>query len=227
MLVFFSNVKRPTLMKEVLIPDTLYKKLQSIAIPFEDTVATVIERLLDEHELKRLSGELDLDEEELDLDEEELDLDELDLSDEDELSLDEDEDELSLDLLVLNPDNPDSLYHTRVLRAILGGQEIYNPKWNKIVHTAHRIALQQGIPIETLIKLSLSNVVKGKKIDSGFHYLPDSDISIQGMDSNQAWKHSLDLMKYLKLPIEVHFKWRDKEEAAFPNQQGMLAWKPK
>jgi hypothetical protein len=211
MLVFFSNVKRPTLMKEVLIPDTLYKKLQSIAIPFEDTVATVIERLLDEHELKRLSGELDLDEEELDLDE-------LDLSD---------EDELSLDLLVLNPDNPDSLYHTRVLRAILGGQEIYNPKWNKIVHTAHRIALQQGIPIETLIKLSLSNVVKGKKIDSGFHYLPDSDISIQGMDSNQAWKHSLDLMKYLKLPIEVHFKWRDKEEAAFPNQQGMLAWKPK
>jgi hypothetical protein len=198
-------------MKEVLISNTLYKKLQSIAIPFEDTVATVIERLLDEHELKRLSGELDLDEEELDLDE-------LDLSD---------EDELSLDLLVLNPDNPDSLYHTRVLRAILGGQEIYNPKWNKIVHTAHRIALQQGIPIETLIKLSLSNVVKGKKIDSGFHYLPDLDISIQGMDSNQAWKHSLDLMKYLKLPIEVHFKWRDKEEAAFPNQQGMLAWKPK
>ncbi|MBE9258098.1 hypothetical protein IQ228_12210 [Dolichospermum sp. LEGE 00246] len=40
------------MMPVIRIPDLIYQRLQAIAIPFEDTPLTVIERLLSEYEAK-------------------------------------------------------------------------------------------------------------------------------------------------------------------------------
>lgn len=77
------------------------------------------------------------------------------------------------------------------------------------------------------MKLTLAHVVKGEKINSGFHYLPEVNISIQGVDSNLAWRNTLHLMKNLKMPIEIYFEWRDKEGAAYPGEKGKFIWNTK
>ncbi|MEH2319852.1 T4SS efffector SepA family protein [Nostoc sp.] len=176
-------------MPVIRIPDPIYKRLQAIAVPFEDTPITVIEKLLNEYEAHHQSQQIS-----------------------------ETENDRVIEPGVSN------LQHTRVLRAIMGGEEIYQPNWNKILDAAHELAIRQGVSVDELMKLTLAHVVKGEKINSGFHYLPEVNISIQGVDSNLAWRNTLHLMKNLKMPIEIHFEWRDKEGAAHPGEKGLLIW---
>ncbi|MEH2293064.1 T4SS efffector SepA family protein [Nostoc sp.] len=179
-------------MPVIRIPDPIYKRLQAIAVPFEDTPITVIEKLLNEYEAHHQSQQIS-----------------------------ETENDRVIEPGVSN------LQHTRVLRAIMGGEEIHQPNWNKILDAAHELAIRQGVSVDKLMKLTLAHVVKGEKINSGFHYLPEVNISIQGVDSNLAWRNTLHLMKNLKMPIEIHFEWRDKEGAAHPGEKGLLIWESK
>jgi hypothetical protein len=180
-------------MPVIRIPDPIYKRLQALAVPFEDTPITVIEKLLNEYEARYQSQQVSETE----------------------------------NYRVLEPDAVSNLHHTRVLRTVIGGQEIHQPNWNKIVDAAHGIAIRQGFSVEDLIKLTLSHIVQGEKISSGFHYLPEVNISIQGVDSNLAWRNTLHLMKNLKMPIEIYFEWRDKEGAAYPGEKGKFIWNAK
>ncbi|MCC5666582.1 hypothetical protein LC653_22505 [Nostoc sp. CHAB 5784] len=181
------------MMPVIRIPDPIYKRLQALAVPFEDTPITVIEKLLNEYEARYQPQQVSETE----------------------------------NYRVLEPDTPSNLHHTRVLRAVIGSQEIHQPNWSKIVDTAHEIAIRQGFSVEELMKLTLAHVVKGEKINSGFHYLPEVNISIQGVDSNLAWRNTLHLMKNLKMPIEIYFEWRDKEGAAYPGEKGKFIWNAK
>ncbi|MBG1259328.1 T4SS efffector SepA family protein [Nostoc commune] len=180
-------------MPVIRIPDPIYKRLQAIATPFEDTPITVIEKLLNDYE-ERYQPQQPSETE---------------------------------NYRVIEPDIVSNLQHTRVLRTIMGDEEIHQPNWNKIVDAAHEIAIRQGLSVDDLMKLTLAHVVKGEKINSGFHYLPEVNISIQGVDSNLAWRNTLHLMKNLKMPIEIHFEWRDKEGAAHPGEKGKLIWSTK
>ncbi|WP_415748905.1 T4SS efffector SepA family protein [Calothrix sp. PCC 6303] len=119
-----------------------------------------------------------------------------------------------------------SLDHTRVMRAIMGDNEVQKPNWSKIIDVAHELVVQRGMTIDDLIKLSLSNIVKGKKTDSGFHYLPELNISIQGVSANLAWRNALHLMESTKLPIEIYFEWRDKKDSMHPGKRGKVSWCP-
>jgi hypothetical protein len=180
------------MMPVVRIPDPIYKRLQAIAVPFEDTPITVIERLLSEYEARHKPEEITESE----------------------------------NYRVLDPDAPPNLHHSRVVRAVIGDSEIRQPNWNKIVDKAHLLAIGQGISPEALIKLTLSHVVQGENNTSGFHYLPQVNISVQGVDANLAWRNILHLAKNLKVPIEIYFHWRDKEESAYPGEKGKLVWNP-
>ncbi|WP_148220315.1 T4SS efffector SepA family protein [Nostoc punctiforme] len=181
------------MMPVIRIPDPIYKRLQALAVPFEDTPITVIEKLLNEYEARYQPQQVFETE----------------------------------NYKVLEPDTPSNLHYTRVLRAVIGSQEIHQPNWNKIVDAAHKMAIREGFSVEELIKLTLAHIVKGEKINSGFHYLPEVNISIQGVDSNLAWRNTLHLMKNLKMPIEIYFEWRDKEGAAYPGEKGKLIWNAK
>lgn len=194
-----------SVMPVVTIPDSIYKRLQAIAVPLEDTLLTVIEKLLNEYEARQKSQQ---------------DYEIEDSSKTENYSETE-------NYKILDPDTPSNLRHTRVLRALIDKQKIDKPNWNGIVYKAHEIAIQQGISVEDLIKLTRFHVVQGEKNEDGFHYLPKANISVQGVDANLAWRNTLHLMRNLKLPIEIYFEWRNKEGAAHPGEKGKLIWSPK
>lgn len=180
-------------MPVVRIPEPIYKRLQAIAVPLEDTLVTVIDRLLSEYEAGQPSQQITESEKYRELD----------------------------------PDAPANLRYTRLIRAVINDSEIRQPNWNKIVDAAHLLGFHKGLSLEDLIKLTLSNVVKGENNTSGFHYLPEVNISVQGVDANHAWRNTLHLAKNLKVAVEVYFEWRDKEGAAYPGEKSKLIWMPR
>ena len=181
------------MMPVVRIPEPIYKRLQAIAVPFEDTPVTVIDRLLSEYEVRHQSQQLTESE----------------------------------NYRVLDPDAPSNLRHTWLIRAVINSSEIHQPNWNRIVDAAHVLAFHMDLSVEALIKLTLSNVVKGENNTCGFHYLPEVNISIQGVDANHAWRNTLHIAKNLKVPVEVYFEWYNKEGAAYPGEKGKLVWTPR
>lgn len=80
--------------------------------------------------------------------------------------------------------------------------------------------------VDELRKQTLSHVVKGEKSDCGFRYIPEANISVQGVDANLAWRNTFHLVEKLKVSIEIYIEWRNKEEAAFPGEKGKLIWMP-
>ncbi len=180
-------------MPVISIPDPLYERLQAIAIPFEDTPITVIERLLDEYEARSQIQQISK----------------------------------TVNYKVINLDTPTDLQHTKIIQATIDNQEIRQPNWNKIVHVVHKLAVRQGMLVDELIERTLSHVVKGEKSDCGFKYIREAHISVQGVDANLAWRNILHLVEELKVKIEIYFEWRNKEEAAFPGEKGLLIWVPK
>lgn len=183
-------------MPVIRVPDSTYKRLQQRAEPFVDTPADVIDRLLDEYEIHR--------------------------------SIREDvyEAKRNASVRVLDPDTYGELSHTKVLSAQVGDIKVKRPDWAKLVRTVHQIALQRGSSIEALNRITLSNIRKGEHRGDGFHYLPEEDVSIQGMQADKAWRDALHLARHLDVKIEVTFEWRDKEGAAYPGERGKVFWYP-
>ncbi|WP_228061800.1 T4SS efffector SepA family protein [[Phormidium] sp. LEGE 05292] len=180
------------MMPVVRIPDPLYKRLQAIAVPFEDTPITVIERLLNDYEARNQTQQISQTD----------------------------------NYKILNPHTPSNLQHTRVIQATIDNKEIRQPNWNKIVNAAHELAVRRGMSVDELRKQTLSHVVKGEKSDCGFRYIPEANISVQGVDANLAWRNTFHLVEKLKVSIEIYIEWRNKEEAAFPGEKGKLIWMP-
>jgi hypothetical protein len=134
---------------------------------------------------------------------------------------------LGTDAVLLNPDYPGSLSYTRVRTASINSKPLHQPHWNKIMRELHVLALKELGSFEALRKASGSNLREGKYETEGFTHLNGAGFSIQGVDSNFAWQHSLALAKKLALPLEVTFTWYDKEGAAYPGKWGALSWEPK
>ena len=124
-----------------------------------------------------------------------------------------------------DPEDAPDLTHTKMLAATLDGKPARN--WNALVDAVHRLAAQNLKSYDALRHATQSHIAKGKKTDSGFHHLPDIDISIQGIDADLAWRNTLHLARRLKVPLRVEFEWRDKPNAAHPGKRGYMEWTPK
>jgi hypothetical protein len=197
------------MMPVIRIPGLTFKRLQAIAVPFEDTPARVIDRLLnlyDDYEGATKGSAV--------------------------ASVSQPPAQTSLSVQVspgtrgraFPPDSPPDLGHTRVLSANFGGQKSEN--WNDLVVVAHRVAIKQLKSVDAVRSASLSNVVSGRREDSGFHYSAEGNFSIQNVDANVAWRNVLHLAHHLRLPVEVMFQWRHKQGASNPGVTGTLAWRP-
>ena len=123
-----------------------------------------------------------------------------------------------------NASKPPDLTHTKLLSGEIGGLPSTN--WNDLVDNAHRHAMQRLKSYDAVRAASLSHIVNGKKTDRGFHYLSDINMSIQGIDSDMAWRNALHLARKLGMPIQAEFEWREKPGAVFPGKRGLLAWAP-
>lgn len=119
-----------------------------------------------------------------------------------------------------------NLGHTKLLAARLNGISMEQPNWNRFLdHVILEAAKKLKNP-KALKDLIVVNCVEGKKEDQGYHFLSAAGLSVQGQDSNGAWKGIEHLAKAVKFYVDVVFIWSDTPKAANPNQTGRLSVVP-
>jgi hypothetical protein len=129
-------------------------------------------------------------------------------------------------ILRVDPDQHESLTHARLISATVDSRALHRPKWNGLLHHMHLIAKQRLGSFDAVQRVSGANLRDGRYEEDGFQYLPEAGFSLQGVDSNLAWDHSLRLARHLRLPIEVRFEWRVKDGAAHPGKVANIQWAP-
>ena len=129
-------------------------------------------------------------------------------------------------VLRLNPDAHENLTHARLLSATVDGRPIHKPKWNGVHGYLHILGRQRMGSFDALRQASGANLREGRYEENGYVYLPEADLSIQGVDANLAWDHSLGLARALDVKIQLRFEWRHKEGAARPGETAVLEWSP-
>jgi hypothetical protein len=172
--------------------------LRELAVPFDDTVDTVIERLVrfyrehcheDAPDAARAVK--------------------------------------SIRVLDLNPDSPPDLRHTRIIKAVFGKDELRGTNWNELVRRVIEVAYASaGQDFAKLRRMTTANIVEGHKSDEGYAPLARLGISVQGVAANDAFRIVRELAKKLSAPLHVIVEWRDKEGATHPGEAGQFAWKP-
>ena len=115
-----------------------------------------------------------------------------------------------------------NLGHTKVLSARLNGVEMEQPNWNRFLDCVILEAAKKLKNPRALKDMIVVNCVEGKKEDQGYHFLETAGVSVQGQDSNGAWKGVAHLAAAMKFAVEVVFVWLDNPKAANPGQTGKL-----
>jgi len=127
-----------------------------------------------------------------------------------------------------NPAAPPGLAHTTVRSIELCGrilkpQETY---WNTLLIVALREAKSRGTETDELQRLVLGNCLVGRKEDEGYRFYKDLGLSIQGQDSNAAWRATYHVANKLGLSLKLIFAWQDNLKSAFPGATGMFVVEP-
>jgi hypothetical protein len=185
-------------MPTIVLSDTYDAKLKRLAEPFVDTRESIIQRLIDEAVAKAETMS----------------------------NRNGHAHPVVKNMRQLHPDAPGDLTHTRVLSATIDGQQLHHPKWKGVMDHLHVIGLQHLGSFEALKQASGANLRKGRFEKDGYKYLPQADLSIQGVAAKLAWSHSLHLARTLKVPVRLEIQWHDKPEAAHPGETAVLEWTP-
>lgn len=186
-------------MPTIILPDHAFAELKSLAEPFVDTPESLIAALIHAEVERRNSNSP---------------------NGNGHAQLAEDK------FLRLNTDFPDNLAFTRLCSATVDGRELHRPKWNSVMNHLHVLGVKRLGSFDALKRASGARLRQGRFEQDGYKYLHEVDFSIQGVDSNLAWDHSLRLARALRVPIKVTFEWRDKDGATHPGQTGVLEWAP-
>jgi hypothetical protein len=127
-----------------------------------------------------------------------------------------------------NPAAPPSLAHTTVKAIELCGR-LLKPNetyWNTLLIATLREAKSRGTETDELSRLVLGNCLVGRKEDEGYRFYKDLGLSIQGQDSNAAWRATYHVASKLALSLTVTFVWQDNPKSAFPGSTGAFFVKP-
>ena len=111
------------------------------------------------------------------------------------------------------------LTHTRLLNGQVDSRSAR--KWNTLLQEAVRAALNKGATKEELVSFS-QNIDLQQRNDSGYRYLPELGMSLQGVSASAAWELSCRLANLYSFPLYVKFEWRMKNGAAHPGRLGEL-----
>lgn len=124
----------------------------------------------------------------------------------------------------IDPRRLPNLTHTRVLDASLDGESIANPNWNKLLNRALVLAKKRLGTRGKLMKLCPARIVRGRKEDEGYgyRYLAEIDVSVQGLNANGACEALVATVQGLEIALEVGFRWRPMEGAAYPGERARL-----
>ena len=123
----------------------------------------------------------------------------------------------------LDPLHPPDLFHTRA-RGTFGSTPFSN--WNDLVRVAHIAAIKKAGSFEELRNVTHAQIDKGQRSDSGYKFVSEIGISVQGVDANHAWRYASRLAKYLQQPLRAVVEWRHNPKAAHPGSTGILEFVP-
>jgi hypothetical protein len=115
---------------------------------------------------------------------------------------------------------PPDLSHTKVLSAKVNGLMLPKANWNGLMERLIVLAAEKLRDVDVLSGLILAKHVKGEKTDQGFDYIKVANISVQGQDSNNAWKTAAHIATEMGFSIEITFCWYDTPKALNPGQVG-------
>jgi hypothetical protein len=116
------------------------------------------------------------------------------------------------------------LSHTTLKSASIDGKHLPSSicNWNGLLIEMVRQAAKRLPPDTEISDLIVVNHVTGRKIENGYKFLPSENISIQGQNSNNAWKAILHLAKETGLKVDAHFYWANHSNSARPGEMGRL-----
>ncbi len=185
---------------QIEIPEPLFKRLQKHATPLVDTPVSVIERWADFFEEHHGKNNTQQNASNLPV-----------------------ESSSSEKLQQIDLINPPSLLHTTV-RGEFGDNDFSN--WNDLLRIAHVAAFKKAQSFNELRRVTSAQIIEGSRSDRGFHFIPEINISLQGVDANRGWQYALRLAKYLGVSLRAVVEWRQNEKAIRPGERALLIWKP-
>lgn len=191
----------------VVLPDMLVKKMQKAAVPLQDTHLTVIDRAVDALLEKMFGSNIPTMPQE---------------------AFAAAAPTPTGDSTLSYPiETPPSLTFTKPSSILLAGDflpknELY---WNLLLFRAISVAAKK-MDKQALRQAILINKMEGKHEDSGFRYIPEAQLSVQGADANTVWKAIVHLIKSAGLTLDVTFRWENKEGAANPGQVANMRYLP-
>jgi alpha-ketoglutarate-dependent taurine dioxygenase len=124
--------------------------------------------------------------------------------------------------MVFSPANPPSLRFTTVHQAVVNDVQLPRGEtyWNSMMILALRLAKTKGYDAASIVDILSVNSLVGRKEDDGYKYLHDLGLSVQGQDSNAAFRQFFEICSRIEASFTVFFSWQVNEKAAFPGQRG-------
>ena len=191
------------MMPQINVSQALFTQLQSIAVPFEDTPESVIQKCV-EFYLFNATGHKPL-------------AQATDASTSGDGAY-----------MVVHPDAPPDLTFTRPMSIELEGKTFDKGSlyWNPLLFDLVRIAGTK-VKGDKLKEMLLCNYIDGEgNAQQGYRYIKEAGLSVQGQAANPAWKTIYHLVKTLGLNLDVVFMWEDKPKAAFPGKTARMRFVP-
>lgn len=191
------------MMPQINVSQSLFAQLQSIAVPFEDTPESVVQKCV-EFYLSNATLHKPL------------------------TKTPDTPPPPDGGYMTVHPDAPPDLTFTRPMSIELEGKTFdkgslyWNPLLFELVRTAG--AKVNG---DQLKQMLLCNFVDGPaNAQHGYRYIKEAGLSVQGQAANPAWKTIYHLVKTLGLTLDVVFMWEDKPKAAFPGKTARMRYVP-
>jgi hypothetical protein len=182
-------------MPMIEIADRDFVRLQKVAVPFIDTPATALTKVLDA--LERLSVE----------------------------NGDTRTEPVVSTMATYHHDNLPPLIHTKLLDAEFGGKQPDKMTWDALVRLALVEAKSKTGTVQGVQKISAANLFGGRKEDEGYKYLADHGFSYQGVSAEDAVKIVFRCAKAMGLDFSAEFEWRSKEDAFRPGERARLEFR--
>jgi hypothetical protein len=119
-----------------------------------------------------------------------------------------------------DPVRAPSLTFTQITAIELCGKIFKPNQWNALLLAVVDVAFSRLQERDKLMELIHLNCVKGRKVENGYKYVEAADVSIQGADSNNAWKAISIIAIKLRIPVSVTFVWQENPKASNPGVKG-------
>jgi hypothetical protein len=114
---------------------------------------------------------------------------------------------------------------TAIDAATIGGKPC-RASWNHILEATIAACAIKGTPREDMKAILDANVFLGKRSDAGFRYVPEADISIQGLEANRAAHNILKLADRFEVSVRIDVAWPSMSKGAHPGSTKTLVGGP-